>query len=79
MTSGSNKPSSKVPDAAPLKRRGVLLAGAAAAGAGAATLVAKGLPVAESTPVAGAAAVPREQPGYQLTQHVQRYYETAKV
>jgi hypothetical protein len=80
MTSGSTKSTSNRPDAAPLKRRGVLLAGAGAAGAaGAAVLAAKGLPSAQSTPVASAAPAPDKQPGYQLTQHVRRYYETAKV
>jgi len=57
----------------PLKRRGLLL-GAGAAGA--AAVAANTLPVA---PVAVATKPAVEPGGYQLTQHVLRYYETAKV
>ncbi|HJV94719.1 MAG TPA: formate dehydrogenase [Albitalea sp.] len=61
----------------PLQRRGLLLG---AGVAGAAVLAAKTLPVttSEATP---AAATPAADPagGYQVTQHVLRYYETAKV
>ena len=61
----------------PLKRRGLLLG---AGVAGAAALAAKTLPVAPVEP-APTAAKPAADPagGYQLTQHVLRYYETAKV
>ena len=63
----------------PLSRRR-LFAGASTAGALAA--VAAALPLVQpTTPVA--AALPKPAPeaggGYQLTAHVQRYYQTAKV
>ena len=51
-------------------------------GAGAAVLATKTLPIAPaSVPEALAAAKPAPDPagGYQLTQHVLRYYQTAKV
>jgi hypothetical protein len=57
-----------------------LLVGAGVAGA--AALAAKTLPIAPATaPEALAAAKPAPDPagGYQLTQHVLRYYQTAKV
>ena len=60
----------------PLKRRGLLL-GAGAAGA--AVLAVKALPAAvpiASTAAAVAPAVTDAAGGYQLTQHVLRYYET---
>jgi hypothetical protein len=63
----------------PLKRRGVLLGAAAAAGA--AVVAAKVLPGAGAD-AAGAAApakVPEPGSGYRLTAHVQRYYDTART
>jgi hypothetical protein len=72
------KPLSSAPPAHPLKRRGVLV-GAGAAGA--AALALKALP--EATPAAPAvsAAVPKLREtsgGYQLSEHVLRYYETTR-
>ena len=69
-----------VRNANPLKRRG-LLGGVAAAGAAAVAAVAvKGLPgAATSASPAGAKAAVDDSGGYQLTQHVLRYYETTKV
>ena len=67
------------PDASPLSRRR-LFAGAGTAGAVAA--VASVLPALrpEPAPVAAAtAAAPEGGGGYQLSAHVQRYYQTAKV
>jgi hypothetical protein len=64
--------------ASPLKRRGVLLGAAAAAGA---TLVAaKVLPgsSADAAGVAAPAKAPESGGGYRLTAHVQRYYDTAR-
>jgi hypothetical protein len=63
--------------AAPTRRRG-LLVGAGVAGA--AVIAAKALPTAPAE-VAAAPAKPAagEKAGYQLTQHVLRYYETTKV
>jgi hypothetical protein len=62
---------------APTKRRNLVLG---AGVAGAAAIAAKTLPVA---PEAAAAAATKTAPdtaaGYQLTQHVLRYYETTKV
>ena len=63
----------------PLKRRGLLL-GAGAAGA--AVLAVKALPAATplaSTAAAVAPAVTDAAGGYQLTQHVLRYYETTRA
>ena len=69
--------STGINQASPLKRRGMLLG---AGVAGAAALVAKSLPVAPSDAVpASAQPVADAAGGYQVTQHVLRYYETAKV
>jgi hypothetical protein len=68
-----------VPSAAPAKRRGLLFG---AGLAGIAAIAAKTLPVApaEVTALPGAKALPvTDEGGYQLTQHVLRYYETTKV
>jgi hypothetical protein len=65
------------PAASPLSRRTVF-AGAGTAGAlvaVAALLPKAAVPVAALTPAAPAAA----DAGYQLTEHVQRYYQTARV
>jgi hypothetical protein len=69
--------STGINQASPLKRRGVLLG---AGVAGAAALAAKSLPVvpSEATPAA-AEPVADAAGGYQVTQHVLRYYETTKV
>jgi hypothetical protein len=63
---------------APTRRRG-LLVGAGVAGA--AALAAKTLPVVPEAVADAAAATPLPDTaaGYQLTQHVLRYYETTKV
>ena len=63
----------------PLKRRGVLLGAAAAAGA--AVVAAKVLPGAASDAarVAAPAKAVEAGGGYQLTAHVQRYYDTART
>ena len=60
----------------PLKRRGLLL-GAGAAGA--AVVAAKTLPIAPSEVAVAVKPIAETSGGYQLTQHVLRYYETAKV
>ena len=64
----------------PLKRRGLIF-GAGAAGAAAIAVTA--LPLARA-PVAtaasgSAAAAAAEKGGYQLTQHVLRYYQTTRI
>ena len=61
-----------------LKRRGLLLG---AGVAGAAALAAKALPGTATEAVVEAAVKPALDPagGYQVTPHVLRYYETAKV
>jgi hypothetical protein len=60
----------------PLKRRG-LIVGVGAAGA--AVLAAKTLPgAAPAVATAAAAKVADTSGGYQVTQHVLRYYETAR-
>ena len=63
----------------PLKRRGLLI-GAGAAGA--AVLAVKALPLAApaaTTVAATAAKVVDTSGGYQLTEHVRRYYETTRA
>lgn len=61
----------------PLKRRGLLL-GAGAAGA--AALAAKSLPgAAPAAATTAAAKVVDTSGGYQVTQHVLRYYETTRT
>jgi hypothetical protein len=68
------------PESTPLSRRR-LFAGAGTAGAlaaAAAVLPLQQLPVA-SAAAAGPKPVPEAGGGYQLTAHVQRYYQTAKV
>jgi len=77
-TADRSKPATTA-TAAPLKRRGLLI-GAGAAGA--AVLAAKALPGA--APVATAAAVTAKKVidtsgGYQVTDHVLRYYETTRA
>jgi hypothetical protein len=65
------------PAANPLSRR-TLFAGAGTAGA--LVAVAAMLPKAAAPVVAVASAAPAaEVGGYQLTEHVQRYYQTARV
>jgi len=61
---------------APTKRRGLLLG---AGVAGAAALAAKALPTASTEVVAEPQPARDDKGGYQLTQHVLRYYETTKV
>lgn len=68
----------EVPSAPPGKRRSLLLG---AGVAGVAAVAARALPVAP-TEVASAAAkatAPDQGGGYQLTQHVLRYYETTRI
>jgi hypothetical protein len=61
---------------APTRRRGLLLSAGAA---GAAVVAAKALPIAPAEVPAGKVKpTPDEKGGYQLTQHVLRYYETTK-
>jgi hypothetical protein len=62
---------------APTSRRKLVLG---AGVAGAAAIAAKTLPVAPETVAAAATqTAPDTAAGYQLTQHVLRYYETTKV
>lgn len=66
-----------VPETSVLKRR-TLFAGAGTLGALAATAAV--LPVTPIIPVAVAQAKPADpQGGYQLTEHVERYYQSARV
>jgi hypothetical protein len=65
--------------ATPLKRRGLLIG---AGVAGSAAVVANVLPGAAVPPVdppTQLVATPAAGDGYQLTAHVQRYYDTARV
>jgi hypothetical protein len=65
--------------AAPLKRRGVLIGtGVAAAASVVAAVASRSLQAPASAPVAQAAPTP-DADGYRLSQHVLRYYETARV
>lgn len=78
MKPSSSETDSTVVPAAP-KRRGMLLGAGVAAAAGAVAVVgARTLQTPRAEP---AAAVPKgaEADGYRLSQHVLRYYETAKV
>jgi len=62
---------------APTKRRNLVLG---AGVAGAAAIAAKALPVApEAVAAVATQSAPDTAAGYQLTQHVLRYYETTKV
>ena len=73
------QPSAPESQTSALKRRGVLLGSGVAAVAGVTALVASRSPlaVAPEAPVVAAKAAPAD--GYQLTQHVLRYYETTRV
>ena len=69
--------SNPVATAAPLSRR-TLFAGAGAVGAVAAAAVA--VPLLKTAAPAVTAALPKAaEGGYQLTEHVARYYQTARV
>ncbi len=71
-----SKPASAAP---PLKRRGVLIGGGVAAVAGVVAAVASRTQQApDPTTVAHAKPGP-DADGYRLSQHVLRYYETARV
>lgn len=64
--------------ASPVLSRRTVFAGAGAAGA--AVAAAALLPgVTPQTPVVAAAPSTTQTGGYQLTEHVQRYYQTAKI
>jgi hypothetical protein len=67
-----------VPDAPPSRRRSLLLG---AGVAGVAAIAARALPVApaELAQAAAQATAPDQGGGYQLTQHVLRYYETTRI
>ena len=67
---------SREPHQPALSRRTVFV-GVGAVGAAAATAAL--LPGAVQAPPPVAAATPAASRGYQLTEHVQRYYQTAKV
>ena len=61
----------------PSLSRRTVFAGAGAVGAAAAAVAV--LPGVAKSPVAAAVAAPASTGGYQLTEHVRRYYQTAKV
>jgi TRAP-type C4-dicarboxylate transport system permease large subunit len=77
-SSGVDKTIPEASGASVTKRRGLLLG---AGVAGAAALAARALPVgtAEVAAAPAAKAPADKKAGYQLTQHVLRYYETTKV
>jgi len=75
--SAVDRTSPEVPVTSPTKRRGLLIG---AGVAGAAAIAAKVVPTAPVEAVAAATQPGRDtKGGYQLTQHVLRYYETTKV
>ena len=80
MTRAHAEPDSKGAAApSPMKRRGLILGTGVAAVAGVAAAVAsRTLQSAEPAPAALATPDP-EAEGYRLSQHVLRYYETARV
>ena len=72
----SEKPGPSL-NATPLSRR-TLFAGASAVGA--AAVAASALPLLKPAAPAVAVALPKAaDAGYQLTEHVERYYQTARV
>ena len=76
-SSAADRTPAEAPRASTTRRRGLLL-GAGAAGA--ALVAAKALPSAPAEVAAAPAKpAPDDKGGYQLTQHVLRYYETTKV
>lgn len=77
-SSGVDKRVPEASGASVTKRRGLLLG---AGVAGAAALAARALPnaTAEVAAVPAAKTLPDGKAGYQLSQHVLRYYETTKV
>jgi cysteine synthase len=77
MSSPTGPESSQDRSTSPLKRR-TLFAGAGTAGALAATAALLPASPPAEAPVAQATPVDPEG-GYQLTEHVQRYYQTARV
>ena len=72
-----NAPKSTPASAGPLSRR-TLFAGAGAVGALAVVAGVSRMPPA-AAPVAQAVAPEADVGGYQLTEHVKRYYQTARV
>ncbi len=66
------------PAATPLSRRN-LVAGAGAAGAAAAAVALLPLQQAAAPVAAAAGVADTAAEGYRLTEHVQRYYQTARV
>ncbi len=77
MSKTTSPPADTRPAAAPLSRR-TLFAGAGTAGALA--VAAAVLPKTPAVaPVVAAAQPAADATGYQLTEHVQRYYQTARV
>jgi hypothetical protein len=74
------EPDSKVsPGAPPLRRRGILLGASVAAVAGAAAVAASRALQASAPEPAVQAKKDTEAEGYRLSEHVLRYYETARV
>lgn len=77
-----NKPSTLTPNlvaaASPLTRRN-LVAGAGAAGAAAAAVALLPLQQAAAPVAVAEAAADKAAEGYRLSEHVQRYYQTARV
>lgn len=63
----------------PALSRRTVFAGAGVAGAAAAAAVVLPGVMQQSAPEPAAKVIPGSSEGYQLTEHVQRYYRTAKV
>ena len=63
----------------PALSRRTVFAGAGVAGAAAAAAVVLPSVMQQSAPEPSAKVIPGSSEGYQLTEHVQRYYRTAKV
>ena len=75
-TGPDSKPASAAP---PLKRRGVLIGSGVAAVAGVVAAVASRTELAPTPALVAHANHLPETDGYRLSQHVLRYYETARV
>jgi hypothetical protein len=77
MKSSTVRPISPGSEASPTVRRRQVFAGAAGVG----TLAAAAALLPQAEPAAPAATAATEPPdgGYRLTEHIQRYYQTARV
>lgn len=67
------------PKGQPATRRGLLVGAGVAGAAAVAAKLLPGQPASEAVVAAAPKVLPDQQSGYQLTQHVLRYYETTRA